>query len=46
MNKILLKGICESCGMKDIQVTTYRDDNGNSKQLCNQCRPADGAYAY
>ena len=38
-------GKCESCGTSDIEVTISKK-NGKEKQLCNQCRPADGAYGY
>lgn len=42
-------GRCEQCGMSNVEVKTItiRDNNNNQKRtLCNQCRPADGAYAY
>jgi hypothetical protein len=39
-------GKCESCGMSDIEVKTIRIEGNKEKTLCNQCRPADGAYAY
>jgi hypothetical protein len=38
-------GKCESCGTSDVEVTVSRE-NGKEKQLCNQCRPQDGAYGY
>ncbi len=38
-------GKCESCGTSDVEVTISKE-NGQEKQLCNQCRPADGAYGY
>jgi hypothetical protein len=37
-------GKCESCGTSDVEVTISK--NGKEKQLCSQCRPADGAYGY
>lgn len=40
-----MKGKCESCGLTDVEVTEVTKD-GRTKVLCNQCRPADGAYAY
>jgi hypothetical protein len=40
-------GKCEQCGMTDVEVKTIRiGKNGKTRTLCNQCRPADGAYAY
>lgn len=41
-----MKGVCESCGIKDVEVTLAKSASGNDKNLCNQCIPADGAYAY
>ena len=38
-------GKCESCGTSDIEVISSKE-NGKEKLLCNQCRPADGAYGY
>lgn len=38
-------GKCESCGTSDVEVTISKK-NGKEKQLCSQCRPADGAYGY
>ena len=38
-------GKCESCGTSNVEVTISKK-NGKEKQLCNQCRPADGAYGY
>lgn len=38
-------GKCESCGTSDVEVTVSKE-NGKEKQLCNQCRPPDGAYGY
>jgi hypothetical protein len=40
-------GRCEQCGMTDVEVKTIRiGKNDKTRTLCNQCRPADGAYAY
>jgi len=40
-------GKCEQCGMTDVEVKTIKiGENGEVRTLCNQCRPADGAYAY
>jgi hypothetical protein len=39
-------GRCEQCGMVDVEVKTTRTENNRTRTLCNQCRPADGAYAY
>lgn len=38
-------GKCESCGTSDVEVTISKE-NGKEKQICNQCRPPDGAYGY
>ena len=38
-------GKCESCGSSNVEVNPSKE-NGNEKLLCNQCRPADGAYGY
>lgn len=44
---ILMKGKCDDCGMENIEVMTIkRKDSEQKVTLCNQCRPADGAYAY
>jgi hypothetical protein len=41
-------GKCDRCGMDNVEVMTVKSEDGKKeiKQLCNQCRPADGAYAY
>jgi hypothetical protein len=37
----------EQCGMTDVEVKTIRfGKNGKTRNLCNQCRPAGGEYAY
>lgn len=41
-----MKGVCDSCGMEDVEINTNKSDNGAERKLCNQCKPADGAYAY
>lgn len=38
-------GKCESCGTSNVEVNSSKE-NGKEKLLCNQCRPADGAYGY
>jgi len=38
-------GKCESCGTSNVEVKSSTE-NGKEKLLCNQCRPADGAYGY
>ncbi|HEY6587370.1 MAG TPA: hypothetical protein VIY98_03670, partial [Nitrososphaeraceae archaeon] len=38
-------GKCESYGTSNIEVIPAKE-NGKEKLLCNQCRPADGAYGY
>lgn len=42
-----MKGKCDECGMENVEVTSIKK-GGSDRQvtLCNQCRPADGAYAY
>jgi hypothetical protein len=40
-------GKCEECGMENVEVMSIKKTNsGKEIVLCNQCRPADGAYAY
>jgi len=40
-------GKCEQCGMTDVEVKTLTiEEDDKVRTLCNQCRPADGAYAY
>ena len=44
---MIMKGRCDQCGMENVEVMTIKKDNKEEKiTLCNQCRPADGAYAY
>lgn len=38
-------GKCESCGTSNVEVKSLTE-KGKEKLLCNQCRPADGAYGY
>ena len=45
INNYNMIGKCESCGTSDVEVTISKK-NGKEKQLCSQCRPADGAYGY
>ncbi|VFJ14986.1 conserved protein of unknown function [Candidatus Nitrosocosmicus franklandus] len=40
-------GKCDDCGMEDVEIMIVTRKATNQKiKLCNQCRPADGAYAY
>jgi hypothetical protein len=39
-------GKCERCGMTNVEVKRVKIDHNKEATLCNQCRPADGAYAY
>jgi hypothetical protein len=40
-------GKCDRCGMENVEVISVNDGNSKEKvNLCNQCRPADGSYAY
>jgi hypothetical protein len=39
-----MKGICVICGLKDVEVSSGKLDDGKEIKLCNQCRSADGAY--
>jgi hypothetical protein len=41
-------GKCDRCGMDNVEVMTVKksEESGKEIKLCNQCRPADGAYAY
>jgi hypothetical protein len=42
-----MKGKCDECGMENVEVMSIKKTNSNKEiVLCNQCRPADGAYAY
>jgi hypothetical protein len=44
---MVMKGRCDECGMENVEVMSVtKDDKGEKTTLCNQCRPADGAYAY
>ena len=44
---MIVKGRCEECGMENVEVMSIKRNNEGEKiTLCNQCRPADGAYAY
>jgi recombinational DNA repair protein (RecF pathway) len=39
-------GQCEQCGLTNVEVKPTKIENNKTRILCNQCRPADGAYAY
>ncbi|MGC2427427.1 MAG: hypothetical protein WA421_10350 [Nitrososphaeraceae archaeon] len=42
-----MTGKCDRCGMDNVEVMTVKSEDGKKEiRLCNQCRPADGAYAY
>lgn len=42
-----MKGKCDECSLEDVEVKSIKKENSEEKiMLCNQCRPADGAYAY
>lgn len=44
---MLMIGKCEDCGMDNVEIMVVTKKDTNEKvRLCNQCRPADGAYAY
>jgi hypothetical protein len=44
---MIMKGRCDECGMENVEVMSIKKNNkGEYSALCNQCRPADGAYAY
>ena len=40
-------GKCDNCGMENVEVMSIiKQDSQERMNLCNQCRPANGAYAY
>jgi hypothetical protein len=41
-----MKGTCDRCGMTNVEVKRIMYDNSKEMNLCNQCRPEDGAYGY
>jgi hypothetical protein len=42
-----MMGKCDECGMENVEVKYVKKGDSEEKvALCNQCRPADGAYAY
>ena len=44
---MFMKGRCEECGLENVEVMKVSKEESKEKvTLCNQCRPADGAYAY
>jgi hypothetical protein len=44
---LFMIGKCDECGMENVEVKYVKKANSDEKvALCNQCRPADGAYAY
>lgn len=32
--------------MEDVEIQPYKLKNKEWRNVCNQCRPADGAYGY
>lgn len=43
----LMIGKCDNCGLENVELMSIRmEDSQDKRNLCNQCRPADGAYAY
>lgn len=46
-HKISMIGKCDDCGIDNVEIMVItKEDNDQKVKLCNQCRPADGAYAY
>ena len=46
-HRILMFGKCDDCGLDNVEIMVITKKDTNHKvKLCNQCRPADGAYAY
>jgi hypothetical protein len=44
---LVMTGKCHRCGMENVEVMSIKKANSEEQiTLCNQCRPADGAYAY
>jgi hypothetical protein len=40
-------GKCDRCGMENVKIMSIKNpDSKEPINLCNQCRPADGSYAY
>jgi hypothetical protein len=40
-------GKCDNCGLENVELMNVKiGDSHEGQNLCNQCRPADGAYAY
>jgi transcription elongation factor Elf1 len=40
-------GKCDRCGLENVEVMSIKKQNSQEQiTLCNQCRPADGAYEY
>ena len=40
-------GKCDKCEMENVEVKSIKKENSEEQiTLCNQCRPADGAYGY
>ena len=43
----LMIGKCDNCGLENVELMSIRMGGSQDKRnLCNQCRPADGTYAY
>ena len=44
---LVMIGKCHRCGIENVEVMSIKKANSEEQiTLCNQCRPADGAYAY
>ena len=47
LSSLEMIGQCEQCGLTNVEVKPKKiENNSKTRTLCNQCRPADGAYAY
>lgn len=45
--RYLMIGKCDRCGMDKVEIMSVESPNSKKKEnLCNQCRPVDGSYAY
>jgi hypothetical protein len=45
--RYLMIGKCDRCGMDNVEIMSIESLNSKKREnLCNQCRPADGSYAY
>ena len=46
LSSLHMIGECEQCGLTNVEVRPVKVEDNKTRTLCNQCRPADGAYAY